>query len=113
MTPGEIAKGLYDKNRRPIEIGDILKVFHFVGARRKRHFMYKQVARETTLGANKTPYLAVSHLDMQEGAGHEYYLQIDGSVLLDYEIVQSIDARFEDRPRLAVRAILEQESRGE
>lgn len=36
MTPLRDAKG------REIEAGDVLKVFHFTGARRKRHFMYKQ-----------------------------------------------------------------------
>lgn len=32
----------YDKHGIPIERGDIVKVFHFIGARRKRHYMFKQ-----------------------------------------------------------------------
>lgn len=39
-----------DKNGVEIEEFDILKVFHFIGARRKRHYMYKMaVVREGRL----------------------------------------------------------------
>ena len=31
-----------DKAGRHIHPGDVLKVFHFVGARRRRHYMYEQ-----------------------------------------------------------------------
>ena len=30
-----------DKNGVPIEEFDVLKIFHFIGARRKKHYMYK------------------------------------------------------------------------
>ena len=36
----------YDKNGKPINEFDVLKVFHFVGARRKKHYMYKWVQRD-------------------------------------------------------------------
>jgi hypothetical protein len=86
----------YDKTGREIMQGDVLKVFHFVGARNKRHYMYKQVAGERLLGQRRAAYWFVSHLD-QSADG--YHLAKDGSIYRDSEIVQSVDARFEDRPR--------------
>lgn len=32
-----------DKNGRECRVGDLLKVFHFTGARRKKHYMYKLI----------------------------------------------------------------------
>ena len=86
---------VYDNTGRAILIGDVLKVFHFNGARRKKHFMYKQVVGETTLGEpeeGETPmrYLEVSHLNMVsflESHGG-YWLAKDGTKLDRYEIVQ-------------------------
>ncbi len=88
---------IYDKNRREVMQGDIVKVFHFVGARRKRHYMYKQVVEERLLGKNQSTYWYLSHLSQREDDG--YLLAKDGKVYTDYEIVQSIDFAFEDRPR--------------
>lgn len=86
---------LRDKTGRQIERGDILKVFHFVGSRNKRHFMYKQVLGTKTLGSG-SEYAMLSHLGLKD----DYYLvRCDGRTLPDYEIVQSIDAQFESRPR--------------
>ncbi len=86
---------LRDKTGRQIELGDILKVFHFIGRRNKHHYMYKQAMGIKTLGSG-TDYLMLSHLDLND----EYYLECcDGRVLSDYEIVQSVDAQFLNRPR--------------
>jgi hypothetical protein len=92
---------LYDASGRQIMRGDVLKVFHFVGTRRKRHYMYKQALETVTLGKTKpAPFLKISHLDLSEGMD-SYYVEIeDGRVLGDYEIVQSIDTAFADRPTL-------------
>jgi hypothetical protein len=88
---------LYDKNRRPIEVGDVLKVFHYIAARnRKRCYMYKQVL-SYWLSKSGEPYFRIGHLDM---SGDDYLEARDGRVLAGYEIVQSVDAKFEDRPRL-------------
>lgn len=35
------AKEVKDKNGIPIEEFDVLKVFHFIGVRRKKYYMYK------------------------------------------------------------------------
>jgi hypothetical protein len=88
---------LRDKNGRQIERGDVLKVFHFTGSRNKRHYMYKQAIGVKTL-SGETEYMMFSHLDLDD----KYYVErCDGRSLADYEIVQSIDAKFEDRPRLS------------
>lgn len=89
---------LYDKTGREIMRGDIVKVFHFVAAlRRKKHYMYKQCLGVEQKGT--TFWMRFSHLDLNEDG---YWQQVDGSILDDYEIVQSIDAKFEDRPRFRV-----------
>lgn len=88
---------IYDKTGREIMQGDVLKVFHFVGARNKRHYMYKQVVGERLLGQRKAAYWFVSHLEQSDDG---YHLAKDGAHYPDYEIVQSVDARFGDRPRL-------------
>ncbi|WP_267395525.1 MULTISPECIES: hypothetical protein [unclassified Sphingomonas] len=102
-TVAEVAGKVYDKTGREIMIGDVLKVYHFTGARwRKRYFMYKQAMREATLGEGegKADYFFVSHLNMvTEGQRDDgYYLCRDGSVLADTEIVQGLDWHH-DRPR--------------
>ena len=39
----EVNNEVYDKNGRPVHEYDVLKVFHFVGSRKKRYYMYKVV----------------------------------------------------------------------
>ncbi len=91
---------LYDKRGYEIMPGDTLKVFHFVGPRRKKFFMYKWVEAEVTLGKEKpVPALKISHLSLKEGG---YHVLCDGSHLPDYEIVQGYspdDRPFDERPR--------------
>jgi len=91
----------YDKNGVPIERGDIVKVFHFVGARRKRHYMYKQC-----LGLDRYPSspkgwekVFFSHLNFNEiGDRNGPYHEEPGSILRHYEIVQSIKCDHDERP---------------
>lgn len=87
-----------DKMGRNIEPGDVLKVFHFTGARRKRHFMYQQALRY-----NKGRLL-ISHLNRVDDGeweiGKNYYSVGANEHLHDYEIVQSADARHDERPRM-------------
>ena len=90
---------LYDERGRQIMHGDVLKVFHFTGARRKRHYMYKQ-ARETVLlgGSDPKPFLKISHLNI---ADEHYHEREDGRALEGYEIVQSGSDDLERRARLS------------
>jgi hypothetical protein len=87
---------LRDKHGREIEPGDILRVFHFTGANRKRHYMYKQ-ARYYNAGR-----LELSHLNNIDGEpwviGVNYCTQkVSEGRWTDVEIVQSVDAKFEER----------------
>lgn len=89
---------LYDERGRQIMEGDVLKVFHFTGARRKRHYMYKQ-ARETVMlgGSSPKPFLKISHLNKAD----EHYHEIeDGRTLAGYDIVQSGSDDLERRARV-------------
>lgn len=87
---------LLDKNGREIMRGDILKVWHFTGARRKRHYMYKQC-----LGATPRGRMEFSSLDF----GAHTYTEPLGVQLGDYEIVQSIACDHESRPRIISAAL--------
>lgn len=99
-------KALRDKNQRPIMIGDVLKVFHFTGARRKRHYMYKQVLGVVHLGLKKPePYLKISHLNLDDS--QFYHELLDGRTLEDYEIVQGTDMDFRERKRASPQSIEE------
>lgn len=83
-----------DKTGREIKRGDIVKVYHFTGARRKRYYMYKQA-----MGWREWPSgwrcMAFSHLDMTDDVYYE-----EPSVLMDYEIVQGAHDDHEDRERV-------------
>jgi hypothetical protein len=91
---------LYDKHGIPIMVGDVLKVFHFIGARRKRHYMYKMCIDSGMWGQKEhSPeyhWLRFSHLDMSSDS---YYEERNDRILTDYEIVQSVDCEFEKRNR--------------
>ncbi|WP_448786369.1 hypothetical protein [Brucella intermedia] len=87
---------VFDKTGREIMVGDVLKVYHFTEARRrKKHFMYKQVTCKEAF-RDGTPVFKVSHLDLSD----DYYIIVcDDTRLSDHEIVQSIDCAFEERKR--------------
>lgn len=91
---------IYDKTGRQIMRGDVVKVYHFTAARRrKRHYMYKQALGVRWLPKSDLAVMDFSHLSLDEQTYHEW---ADGRVLEGYEIVQSIDAAFDDRPRIAI-----------
>lgn len=88
-----------DKNGRAIERGDVLKVFHYMRGK-TRMYMYKQAIRY------EKGRLLISHLnriDDTDGPwkiGINYYsIAIADLRPSDYEIIQSLDAEFERRPR--------------
>ena len=79
---------MLDKSGRKIMPGDVLKVFHFIGARRKRHYMYKQALRY------ERGRLVISHLNRIDETeawelGTNYYIEAaDDRPRSDYEVVQ-------------------------
>ncbi|HEU4986842.1 MAG TPA: hypothetical protein VFT89_07235 [Rhizobiaceae bacterium] len=102
MTPTR----LYDKRGIPIERGDIVKVFHFIGARRKRHYMFKQCLGVGTYRQGGAEYMFFSHLNFNDEIGKHgpdspYHESLD-RVLPDYEIVQSIKCDHEARSRRTI-----------
>lgn len=90
---GGLAGKLFDKHGIPIERGDIVKVFHFVGARNKRHYMYKQCLGIATYPSGSKDLLFFSHLNFNDAIGGRdgpYHERPDGRVMAGYEVVQSI-----------------------
>ena len=94
-TSTEFSGYAIDKNGIPILPGDTLKVFHFTGARKRQHFMYKFV--ESVEGKR----LVINHL----GVGlTEKYTILNSGRYPDIEIVQGYAGvrsgnTFEDRER--------------
>ena len=93
-----------DKNGREIREGDVLKVFHFTGARRKRYYMYKLVAEfNGVLCGVDIGQLATKPRD----EAHRY--QLRAGDMGQTEIVEGFackegETSFEDRPRLRTEA---------
>lgn len=75
-----------DKKGIPIIKGDVLKVFHFIGRRNKKLYMYKYVL--STNEANN--YYKIGHLpsNPNEFGKNYYYLKDKNQIEKDYEIVQ-------------------------
>lgn len=93
---------IYDKTGRRIMVGDVLKVYHFQGARyRKHYFMYKQVVGARVFSEGSAPRLLVSHLNMKDWSETDggYTLDQNGEILAHVEIVQGLDWHH-DRPRI-------------
>ena len=96
---GDVMNVTKDKHGRAFMIGDILKVFHFTGARKKQYFMYKQIVGFRKLGGSpKVDYFDVSHLDLSNS--ENYYIGKYEGILREYEIIQGLDD-MEDRPKWA------------
>lgn len=89
-----MSNDLYDKYGYPIREYDVLKVYHFTGRRRKKHYMYKWVRCVNG-------HLYGSHLHSDK---HDGYLLTQAS-LKNTEIVQGYNCKdgeldFKDRPRI-------------
>jgi len=46
MTTPTLEQKFLDKKGHEIEEGDVIKVFHFIGARKKKHYMYKVIIKK-------------------------------------------------------------------
>ena len=100
-------KTYYDKNYRPIHKGDLLKVFHYIGPRNKRCYMYK-IAMDFGYG-----YLFgvrasdVGVKDLKEC--HKYPLSYgadDNGLIEGTEIIDGyLGGYFQDRKRLNINEI--------
>lgn len=73
----------FDKKGIEIKPFSVIKVFHFVGARRKRHYMYKWVQERD---GHLVAFAFAAHLEDESGA---YFLATDSSGrCVDCEVVQ-------------------------
>ncbi len=90
---------LRDKNGREIEPGDMLKVFHFVGRNRKRHYLYQQALRLRARAACDQLHERIDETVPWKYGENGYSIGIYEKQLQSYEIVQSIDAKFDERPK--------------
>ena len=92
----------YDKRGIPIHVGDVLKVFHFIGPRKKRYYMYKHVVSEENAKSGNR-FLLISHLH-EPGTTGTYNMLARDHVDEAIEIVQgyagvSAGRSYEDRKR--------------
>ena len=85
-----------DKTGRKIEVGDTLKIFHFTGSRRKKHYVYQYVIGKEKKPSWKRAMLKVSKLTPEN---EYYYIALDGSKRTGIEIVQGFAGKqsFQDR----------------
>lgn len=100
----------FDKKGIPIRAGDVLKVFHFVGARNKKHYMYKMVWELSLIidGKPNVKVLMADHLSLHtsiNGCSTLTSYKLPSGVLEDYEIVQGYNNEgdeldFNDRKRM-------------
>ena len=75
------ANKCYDKNGTEIHEFDLLKIFHFIGARRKKYFMYKWVRLNEG-------YLYAMHIE--DNTNYGYFLNIKPETHYpETEIIQS------------------------
>ena len=90
-----------DKHGREIKVGDVLKVFHFTGPRRKRFYMYKQVVGLRLIGGSggteRSNVFDVCHLNLSDA--ENYTLGLNEGIKIDYEIVQGLD-EFDEREKV-------------
>ena len=89
---------LYDKNKIPIKVGDVFKLYHFsTGIKRERkHFMYKWVIKKETVTISNGPnigkpreFFTLCHLHDPNDLLKEACIMIaDNSVHPEIEIIQ-------------------------
>lgn len=111
--PKDGGPALYDKTGREIMVGDVLKIFHFVGARRKRYFIYKQVLGAETTAQGRSIF-RISHLTVPPDTPQSYVEYRDHRILHDYEIVQGFDLEhgdFRERPQYTDAVLAERAKR--
>ena len=88
-----------DKHGRQLEVGDLIKVFHFTGGRRKKHYMYKYIKGVVKMPLWTKPMFKVSHLSEPDAYFHMNEHTLDWT---SFEIVQgyNVGVHYEDREKV-------------
>lgn len=85
----------YDKNGKQILVGDLLKVFHFIGSRRKKHYMYQVAVMEDSNHSTDPsvfPVMSIcSYLPNSKPHCRMYVAVNENRVYETAEIVQELD----------------------
>lgn len=83
---------VFDKNGRAIQVGDLLRVYHFQAAKRRQHFYLYKIAE----GVQHQEGWRYEHLRLREATGnpldperHTYLMAIDGKKKSEYEVIDS------------------------
>ena len=99
-------KKLYDKRGIPIQDGDVLKVFHFTGARNKKYYMYK-IAWTYMWSEGSRMMAAHASGIAKDGCSIKNSYALDynekNGILYNTEIVEGYDenhTHFEERERI-------------
>jgi hypothetical protein len=90
---------LYDKRGIPFERGDVVKVYHFTGARRKRHYMYKQCLGVWDKHPDRMLFSHLNFIDNPSEKDGPYSEAMGDRLLVGYEIVDSLGCDHEERER--------------
>lgn len=90
----------YPLDKKGIEIlpGDLVKVFHFIGPRNKKYFMYKIIHEvDGHLAAAHVHRIYIEGLQWKNSYSLELYR---GKQLESYEIIEGYNGlRFDERPK--------------
>ena len=82
-------KFILDRKGKKIKIGDVLKIYHFKGSRRK-HYMYKQVIGHHS-SERLGNYFSVAHFYNPDQSKQFYYLEKDNKQHEEIEIIERDD----------------------
>jgi len=94
-------KQFYDKHGIPIQANDLLKTYHFTGARKKRYFMYHLVIEHEGFLRMLNAHAIIKDKQVNWMGGCLLGVSAgEDCILKDSEIVEGFHPDFEDRPRL-------------
>lgn len=78
---------IYDKNERLIREHDLLKIYHFTGARRKKYYMYKWVVE-------REGKLRCIHLEKENEKGYPlFFITEEGTEIIQGSELETRDKR--------------------
>jgi hypothetical protein len=85
--------GFYDKNQVPIFIGDLVKMFHFTAAKRRKVYIYKKVMRLKSFVATTeaVALVHISQLGLEKNNGFIYKHWLSPEDCPNLEVIEGED----------------------